>query len=66
MAIQIGHANDFIYSDSRKAIRATHKITIQANGTIDASNIILGNQGDDGVTILDFDISKLKNVPLNT
>ena len=66
MAIQIGHANDFIYSDSRKAIRETHEITIQANGTIDAPNIILGNQGDDGVTILDFDISKLKNVPLNT
>ena len=66
MAIQIGHANDFIYSDSRKAIRATYKIAIQANGTINASNIILGNQGDDGVTILDFDISKLNNVPLNT
>ena len=65
MAIQIGHANDFIYSD-RKAIRGIYTITIQANGTIDASNIILGNQGDDGVTILDFDISKLKNVPLNT
>ena len=66
MAIQIGHANDFIYSDSRTAIRETHKITIQANGTINESNIELGNQGDDGVTILDFDISKLKNVPLNT
>ena len=66
MAIQIGHANDFIYSDTRKAIRETHKITIQANGTISAYNINLGNQGDDGATILDFDISKLKNVPLNT
>lgn len=65
MAIQIGHANDFIYSDSKKAIRAKHAITIQANGTISASNIILGNQGDDGVTILDFDISNLKNIPLN-
>ena len=66
MAIQIGHANDFIYSDSRKAIRETYQITIQANGTINDYNINLGNQGDDGVTILDFDISKLKNVPLNT
>ena len=65
MAIQIGHANDFKYSDSKKAIRAKHTITIQSNGTINASNIILGNQGDDGVTILDFDISNLKNIPLN-
>ena len=65
MAIQIGHANDFKYSDSKKAIRAKHTITIQANGTINASNIILGNQGDDGVTILDFDISNLNNIPLN-
>ena len=63
MAIQIGHANDFIYSDSRKAIRETYKITIQSNGTIDKSNIELGNQGDDGVTILHFDTRDLTNKP---
>ena len=65
MAIQIGHANDFIY-DNRDAIRKEQTITIQANGTINTPNIELGNQGDDGVTILYFDISKLNNVPLNT
>lgn len=65
MAIQIGHANDFIYNN-KDAIRKEYRITIQSNGTINASNIELGNQGDDGVTILDFDISKLNNVPLNT
>ena len=63
MAIQIGHANDFTYN-GRKAIRGMHTITIQANGTIDASNIInLGNQGDDGVTILHFDTRALTNKP---
>ena len=62
MAIQIGHANDFIY-DNRDAIRKEHTITIQSNGTIDASNIELGNQGDDGVTILHFNTRYLTNKP---
>ena len=62
MAIQIGHANDFIY-DNKDAIRKEHTIRIQSNGTIDKSNIELGNQGDDGVTILHFDTRDLTNKP---
>lgn len=62
MAIQIGHANDFIY-DNKDAIRKKHTIKIQSNGTIDKSNIELGNQGDDGVTILHFDTRDLTNKP---
>ena len=63
MAIQIGHANDFIYNDNKDAIRQEHTITIQSNGTIDKSNIELGNQGDDGVTILHFNTKALTNKP---
>ena len=62
MAIQIGHANDFIY-DNKDAIRKEQTIRIQSNGTIDKSNIELGNQGDDGVTILHFDTRDLTNKP---
>lgn len=62
MAIQIGHANDFIY-DNKDAIRKEYGIKIQSNGTINEPNIELGNQGDDGVTILHFDTKALTNKP---
>ena len=63
MAIQIGHANDFTYDNDKAAIRKEHTIKIKSNGTIDESNIELGNQGDDGVTILHFDTINLTNKP---
>lgn len=63
MAIKIGHANDFTYNNDKTVIRKEHTITIQSNGTINESNIKLGNQGDDGVTILHFDITNLTNKP---
>ena len=62
MAIQIGHANDFTYNN-KDAIRKEYTIIIQSNGTIDKSNIELGNQGDDGVTILHFNTKALINKP---
>ena len=62
MAIQIGHANDFTYNN-KDAIREEYGITIQSNGTINEPNIELGNQGDDGVTILHFNTKALTNKP---
>lgn len=58
MAIKIGHANDFTYDENRTAIRKMHTINIEEDGTIKDSNIKLGNQGDDGVTILRFKLQK--------
>lgn len=63
MAITIGKANTFTHTTGSNAIRQLITIKIQADGTINASNVDLGNQGDDGVTILYFDISDFINDP---
>ena len=44
-------------------IRQEINIKVQADGTISTSNLNLGNQGDDGVTLIRFDISGLVNKP---
>ena len=59
---KIGKSNYGGYSNSF-SIRPQINIKIQADGTINTSNLDLGNQGDDGVTLIKFDISGLVNKP---
>lgn len=66
MAITIGNigkADTFTHTTGSNAIRQLISIKIQADGTVNTSNVNLGNQGDDGVTVLYFDISDFINDP---